>query len=420
MKHPVFKLHILLLFFIFFFCNSKGQKITDTIFYNNRWEICEKPMAAFYRIGTLAIDSFWFYTGRIYDFNMKDTLLMEGEYTEDGYKDGEFKFYYSDGSLMLEAYYNRNQITGIWKWYYLDNGLQAVIDFTEGLNNFKFLFYRTPFGDTSLSNGSGSFEWYTNPIPTTGTYLVKGKFLNGKRSGDWQYNWIDSYGKPKLSFTEKYDDNGNYKKTITTPTYLFNTPKSIFIGYQFNPVKIQITENMKYDNLFRKIDPENSDLALRNFLLNGGRSEIIVTGKNFEEALVFILKSLEKIRGKIEYQQKEVNATIRFKIGDYGFPEDISIKGDGLTEAEQKFLIFYLSKFKEIEMPVVENVAFEGYHNIHLFSLNMKEYVPALIRDQVNNDLFFTTLTKDQFSTILRSKKKEIKKYIREEFIYYW
>lgn len=400
--------------------DANAQKITDTIFYNYRWEICEKPMAAYYRIGILAIDSFWFYTGRIYDFNMKHNLLMEGEYTDDGYKDGEFKFYYGDGSLMLEAYYNRNQITGIWKWYYLDNGLQAIIDFTEGAENFKFLFYRSPYGDTLLKNGTGTFEWFCNPLPVPGIYVVKGTFTNSKRSGDWEYRVIDAFGKPNLVFTEKYDINGNYKKTSTTSYYPFIKPKTAFTGYEFNPNKIFITENMKYDNLFKKLDPENGDLALIKYLLNRGRSEIIVANKSFEEALTFILKSLERIRGKLDYQTKEINSTIHFKIGDNGYPEDISIKGVGLTQTEKEFLVFYFSKFREIEMPVVENVAFEGYHNINIFSVNMKEFVPANLKNQVNNDLFFTTLTKEQFTSILRAKKKEIKKYIREEFIYYW
>jgi hypothetical protein len=377
-------------------------------------------MAAYYRIGVLAVDSFWFYTGRIYDFNMQHNLLMEGEYTNDGYKDGEFKFYYSDGSPMLEAYYNRDQITGIWKFYYLDNGLRAIIDFSEGLQNFKFLFYRSPHGDTLLNNGTGSFEWFTNPVPLPGVFLVRGTFTNSKRAGDWEYSLIDAFGKSKLAFTEKYDPNGNYKKTITTSSYPFIVPKSVFSNYQFNPNKISITENMKYDNLFKKLDPENGDLAVIKYLLNRGRSEIVVANKSFEEALTFILKSMERIRGKIDYQSKEINAVIHFKIGDKGYPEDITIKGEGLTVNEKEFLIFYFSKFREIEMPTVENVAFEGYHNIYIYTLNMKEFVPAAIRDQVNNDIFFTTLTKDQLSTLLRSKKKEIKKYIREEFIYYW
>ena len=43
---------------------AKAQKITDTIFYNGAWQICEKPLAKYYRIGTLVIDSFWYYTGK--------------------------------------------------------------------------------------------------------------------------------------------------------------------------------------------------------------------------------------------------------------------------------------------------------------------------------------------------------------------
>jgi len=101
--NPLIKLMFVVLFITHGIANA--QKITDTIFYNRAWQICEKPIASYYRIGTLAIDSFWFYTGKVKDFDINGQLLMEGEYNNKGDKDGLFRFYYPDGKLMISGKY---------------------------------------------------------------------------------------------------------------------------------------------------------------------------------------------------------------------------------------------------------------------------------------------------------------------------
>ena len=79
-----------------------------------------------------------------------------------------------------------------------------------------------------------------------------------------------------------------------------------------------------------------------------------------------------------------------------------------------------MSKFRNIEMPGTETIAFEEYHTIYMYSINIKEFMPASMRDEVNNDLFFSTMPRENFLVLMRSVKKKIKKYIREEFQFYW
>jgi len=50
----------------------------------------------------------------------------------------------------------------------------------------------------------------------------------------------------------------------------------------------------------------------------------------------------------------------------------------------------------------------------------MKEYMPAAIRDKVGTDIFFSTMQKEKFLALLKENKKKIKKYVREEYQYYW
>lgn len=398
-----------------------AQKITDTIFYNNDWQICEKSIAANYRIGTLAIDSFWFYTGKIKDYSIADTLLMEGAYTEDGYKTGLFKFYYPNGKLRLLGRYEDDKMKGAWQWYYQDGSVKAIIIFEGVDNNFEFLQYTTPDGKTTLQNGTGDFEWFTasENLKYAGD-KVYGSFLEGKRSGTWSYS-VPKPGKDDvLLFKEKYDDNGRYKKTITAVNYYGKQPKSSYAEYNFEPVSIAITEHMAYDNFFRKGGDSTGELALTRYLLNRKAAEIIVKDSTFENALLFIIHTLENNRNRLEYQEKDVDGNIEFKLGDKGYPEDITVTGKGITDKEKEFIIFLLSKFHNIEMPGSGSVAIEGYHTIYFYSINIKEFTPASMKDLVNNDLFFSTLPKDKLLVLMRSVKKKLKKYIREEYSFYW
>ncbi len=397
---------------------ANAQIITDTIFYNKSWQICEKPLAAYYRIGTLTIDSFWYYTGKMKDFDMQGQLLTEGEYSNDGKRDGLFRFYYPDGKLMLSGKYWQGLMTGDWHWYYTNDSLKAIINFDGTSDDFVFSRYKLPDGTSMLENGSGTFEWYTNPyLPNLPNLKVYGSFSKGKRSGSWRY-YVTGYGEESLRFSEKYDKDGKFKKASVSGNYYGQEPKAPYDDYIFIPPKMLITEQIQYDNFFRK--DSASGVALLNYLLNRKSSEIIVSNKKVENVLLHIMRSLENSRGRLEYQQKEVNGNIEFRIGEKGYPEDISVTGNGIAEKEREFIVFLLNKFRDIEMPSVEDVAIERYYTIHVYSINMKEFVPASMRDEVNNDIFFSTMPRDKFLALLKASKKKIKKYIREEFQHYW
>jgi len=58
----------------------------DTIYFDNLWQICKKEMASYYRYGTVAVDSFAYYSGKVQDYYVTGVLEMEGSYSKDGYK----------------------------------------------------------------------------------------------------------------------------------------------------------------------------------------------------------------------------------------------------------------------------------------------------------------------------------------------
>ena len=141
--------------------SASAQKLTDTIFFTGNWKICEKEIAKFYRIGTLAIDSFWFYTGRNTDYTMDHQIVMEGNYSLDGYKNGLLKYYYPNGNLHASGQYINDKLMGDWQWFYPDGTERASIYFAAADQSFSFKKYRSEDGDTTLKNGTGNFVWYT-------------------------------------------------------------------------------------------------------------------------------------------------------------------------------------------------------------------------------------------------------------------
>lgn len=214
-----------------------AQKITDTIFFNKDWQICEKPIANYYRIGTLIVDSIWYYTGKLKDYDINGQLRMEGEYNNKGQKDGLFRFYDADGKLMISGKFWQNFMIGDWQWNYSNDSLRAIINFDGLSSDFKFIKFKLPDGTTTLENGTGKFEWHTNSyyagLPS---FKVYGSFFEGKRSGSWRY-YLTGAGDESFRFEEKYDRDGKFKKATVSGNYYGEAPKVRYTDYVFITLK---------------------------------------------------------------------------------------------------------------------------------------------------------------------------------------
>ena len=249
------------------------------------WQICEKPIASYYRIGVLAIDSFWFFTGKIKDFDINGQLIMEGEYSIDGYKDGLFRFYFPNGKLMLSGKYWRDLMIGDWQWNYNNDSIRAIINFDGPSNDFAFVKYKLPDGTAMLDKGTGKFEWYTDLYnPVSPGFKVYGSFSEGSRSGSWRYYHVRDQQEESFTFEEKYDKEGNFKRASVSGTYYGQIPKTRYTDYFFLPKHVWITEQIHFDNFFRRGEVPG-EVALLNYLLNRKSSEIIVKDKKVENAL---------------------------------------------------------------------------------------------------------------------------------------
>ena len=413
---------LLIVFILFFTKNVKCQVITDTIFFNERWQICEKPIAVYYRIGTLTIDSTWYYTGKFKDYNINNILMTEGEYSKNGFRNGHFNFYDTEGNLLVSGNYERDRPYGTWEWKFTNGSTRAIINFPVDETDFQFVYYRSSDGKVLLENGTGEFTWSVNAFEDTyRNYIAEGSFKHGIRTGTWKYYEQEKNGDKLLLCKEMYDDNGELKKAKTTYITGSQTLNRKCVEYNFVPQSLKQVENISYDNFFTRGPDSSSATNLLNYLLNRKSVDIIIKNKNFEKALSYILGNLERYRDKLDYTTKDIDGRIDFKIGDKALPEDITVEGANITSEEKNFLLYLMSKFKNIEMPGDSLMAIEGYHTIYFYSVDIRSCLPYSVRLYApEKEFFFSTIPKDKYLVWLKANQKQIKKYIRKEFLHYW
>jgi antitoxin component YwqK of YwqJK toxin-antitoxin module len=395
---------------------SAQLKITDTIFYTAGWRICEQDIASYYRVGVLADNGgSWFYTGPIRDYSTADSmLLMEGNYSEVGMKSGLFKFYHDNGKLMASGNYRNGKMDGVWTWYYPDGQEKAQIYFPAANDDFKFITYRTEKGELLMENGVGSFFWGPYAFSTYSEYIVKGHFNKGLRSGKWDYSLTSQPDKPLI--TEVYDKDGSLKRTDVDYLSSYNSKKVPFI---FSHFKFAITEKMLYDDVFRRNGDTATFVALASYLVDRKSSVITATDERFDSAWQQVHKTLWGFKSRLSWADREVDATIVFKLGEARKFEDITVSGN-IESSDARFLTYLMGKFNGIDMPGDSSVAIEQYYTIYVYTLNMSKYLPGQYRGILyERDLLFSALPKQKMIAKLNATKKEVRRDIRKQLLGY-
>ncbi len=412
--------HICLLFVcLLSYCSGAvAQIVTDTIYYNKYWEICEKPVADYYRVGgALIIDTLCYYTGKIKDYTINDSLVMEGEYSNEGYRDGVFNFYYPGGKLYLSAKFAQGNMVGDWQWYYSNGSKEATIHFLGNQQEFSFITYNDEDGKSLMVNGTGDFMW-SSIGNLSESFKVMGSFKDGRRSGSWKY--YNGISGDNLFCKETYDKNGNFLNGKHVYKY-YNDQRidKNFLKINFIPTKLVVTESITLDEFFKKNGDSLITKQALGYLFHKTPSTINLKYNQFDTAFTYIIRTFDHYRNWLDYINKDIDAKLEFRIGDHAFPENITINGKGLTDREKGFLLFLMGKFRGINMPGTDGIVLEGYHTINIYVLDVTEYLPFALRGPVNREIFFTPLPKEKMKAALDANRKNIKKYLREAYYYF-
>ena len=114
-------------------------------------------------------------------------ITGEGIVKDDGDRQGPWKNYYPDGSLMSEGNYDNEKQTGVWKYYHSNGKIEQTGKFNKlGKfdGNWKWYF------DNGLllkeeNYRNGLKDGLSTEYDETGTVIEEGEFVNGNEDGPW-------------------------------------------------------------------------------------------------------------------------------------------------------------------------------------------------------------------------------------------
>jgi len=160
------------------------------------------------------------------EFYEEGTLLSEGNYKE-GKPVGEWKYFYPDGKLEETGKYtNTGKLQGTWKWFNQTGKLMQESEFDKGVHEGMFTEYNEEGNivqEGDYINGLEDGPW----LMISGDYKERGTFHDGLKTGTWHGYYL--YKKDSLSSVMDslpsyvgnfVDDNPDGKHT-----YFWNTGK---------------------------------------------------------------------------------------------------------------------------------------------------------------------------------------------------
>ncbi len=132
------------------------------------------------------------------DFSADGTLIAEGAYVNSR-RTGIWKFYNASGKLEQAGSYSNGRIDGTWRWYYPEGELLREEDYYQGRRDGQYTeFTRTGevIARGEYADGERNGEW----IFITGDNREEGNYLLGLRDGEWKAY----YPNEKLRFRGEY------------------------------------------------------------------------------------------------------------------------------------------------------------------------------------------------------------------------
>ncbi len=356
-----FRLSALVMIVLLFSNVIIGQSKTDTIYFDENWSICEKPVALYHRICTLNLVKSIFYIGNVNDYYENGVLAMSGNFNDKGIKNGLFKFYRTDGSLQKEGNFENGEMKGIWNYYNPNGKLQVQFDCKSAVD-FTPILVISNTGDTLIKNGNGHFIFNTQNdlpqiFPSSVNYTVEGSISNSKKNGQFFY-WIGQQtDKKKVLGTETFK-NGEFKKgsngfdgtSRDMPTIYLNLLAESPLGN---------TDNFEHSNVVFGYGNEG-DQKLIDFLANGTIPEMQSASQSYQENI----KDIYNIIGTVMRQtlKSDKNKNINYSFPPEGISTNIYSFSHPLSPT---------NKPKEIHFTATLTIDANGYVTNSVFKGNL-------------------------------------------------
>ena len=163
-----------------------GHSQTDTVYFDHKWEVTSRANAEYYRLRTNEPGGF-----KAEDHYMKNgNLQMTGHLIvvgDSNLRNGDFVYYYEDGSKSSEGEFKHENRIGLWK-YYNDSGLTSENryenDKLEGTSVYyysggKTVWYTENYKDNKSDGELKSF-YKTGKIKRKEYHTANSKEVTGK------------------------------------------------------------------------------------------------------------------------------------------------------------------------------------------------------------------------------------------------
>jgi antitoxin component YwqK of YwqJK toxin-antitoxin module len=284
---------LLLLFTCVFSCEIFCQEKKDTIFFDEDWSICEKPVAAYYRVCELNKSKAIFYKGDVKDYFIDGSIEMTGHYNKSGYKEGEFTFYNNKGQLIIKGQYLNNEMSGRW-FFYDSNGRLTVEFYCKNTNDFVPVTIVNSNNDTLLKNGTGKFILnMQTDLPNTlygwKNFMIEGEVENNSKKGTFNY-----YKNKKLIFSQTYQ-NGKLKSN-NGDVSIFILESAYWADYvlRLNPANLDKIDAFNHSNFVFEYGG-NGDQKLIEFLLYKQSPQIIASAQTTSDNDVLLFDIIKGV-----------------------------------------------------------------------------------------------------------------------------
>lgn len=293
------KLKPFLLFIVFlpYYTVAICQEKRDTIYFDENWSICEKPVAEYYRICTLNKDSMIFYKDDVEDYFISGQLEMKGHYNNKGLKEGAFNFYNRDGSALIKGQFSNNKMTGNWLFYDSLGRMNTIFN-CKSEADFTPLMIINKNGDTILNNGNGKFVFnMQEQLPAfyygKKSFIIEGTVKN--RLKEDVFNCYNKVPQKQLFFSLTYK-NGKLKNNKTIYDNIGYVPVSDF-QFSLIPSNLSKIDQFNHTNFVFELIPDGFDAEkkLVNFLVDNETPLIEANAKNTndnDELFFSIIKSV--------------------------------------------------------------------------------------------------------------------------------
>jgi len=199
-----------------------GYSQTIEKFYDYNWkETNNLQQARFYSV-IKKTDSLWV----DYDyFIFEKTVQMVGYYKDSSQKirQGEFKWFYSNGFLQTQGRFENNKRSGLWIGYHQNGNMSDSAFYLDGKPiGVSMAWHDNGYpADSSFhyADGSGmTIQWFDNGNPSVAGLLATGDKKNGK----WKFfhkngnlSALEIYDNGNLVSKEYFDENGTIQKDTT-------------------------------------------------------------------------------------------------------------------------------------------------------------------------------------------------------------